>query len=105
MNKKRILFMAIAGVMGVFWFSLSGAGGHNRPLVLEATQEHPDAVGTAVIDNAHVSVQARGLRPGSVYTVWFVNATPRKDETGAGVAPFMFRTDTGGKRCVQRAAG
>ncbi len=44
----------------------------------------------------HVSVQARGLTPDSIYTVWFVNMKPNKHETGAGSAPYMFRTDKWG---------
>jgi hypothetical protein len=40
-----------------------------------------------------MSIQARGLKPDSVYTVWFVNMKPKKHETGAGAAPYMFKTD------------
>jgi hypothetical protein len=43
-----------------------------------------------------MSIQARGLKPDSVYTVWFVNIKPKKHETGAGAAPYMFKTDANG---------
>jgi len=76
-------------------FSLSWASSSNT-LVLEPTAKHPKANGTALIDESHINVQARGLKPESVYTVWFVNMKPKKSETGAGSAPYMFRTDKWG---------
>jgi hypothetical protein len=76
--------------------SLAWAGGNSRLIPLEPTKAHPAASGSAFIDGQHVSVQARGLKPNAVYTVWFVNATPKKHETGAGQAPYMFKTDAWG---------
>jgi hypothetical protein len=72
------------------------AGGHGRLIPLEPTKAHPAATGSAFIDGQHVSVQARGLKPDAVYTVWFVNTKPKKHETGAGQPPYMFKTDTWG---------
>lgn len=43
-----------------------------------------------------LNIQAKGLQADSVYTVWFVNMKPKKSEAGAGMAPFMFRTDKWG---------
>jgi hypothetical protein len=43
-----------------------------------------------------LSIHAKGLQPGSVYTVWFVNMKPKKHETGAGTAPYMFKADSRG---------
>lgn len=89
-----------AGLVGLFIFSLfwsmAWASGHDRTFVLDPTPKHPKATGTAVIADDHINVQARGLKPEAVYTVWFVNLKPRKNETGAGTAPFMFRTDAWG---------
>jgi hypothetical protein len=51
---------------------------------LEAAKPHPNASGTAYLSGDTISIHAKGLRPGSVYTVWFVNMKPRKHETGAG---------------------
>ncbi|RZB35973.1 MAG: hypothetical protein SRB2_02638 [Desulfobacteraceae bacterium Eth-SRB2] len=55
-----------------------------------------NAGGSAFIGNEHVSIQARGLKSNSIYTVWFVNAKPKKHETGAGMPPYMFKTDRWG---------
>lgn len=96
MNTKRTFQIAIIGILSIFFFSVSWAFSGGRTFVLESTDQHPDANGTAVIDQKHVSVQARGLKPNSVYTVWFVNMKPKKNETGAGTAPYMFRTDKWG---------
>ncbi|MBC2710572.1 MAG: hypothetical protein HGJ94_06115, partial [Desulfosarcina sp.] len=57
---------------------------------------HPEASGNAVIDKNHLSIQARGLKPNAVYTVWFVNTRPTKHKTGAGSTPYMFKTNKWG---------
>ncbi|MBW2073031.1 MAG: hypothetical protein JRI89_17520 [Deltaproteobacteria bacterium] len=54
------------------------------------------ASGIAFLDEQGLSIHARGLRPDSVYTVWFVNTKPKMRETGAGRAPYAFRTDSKG---------
>jgi len=96
MNSNKIFTIAIIGLIGIFFFSLSLASNNGRTFVLEPTKQHPGAEGTAVIDESHVSIQARGLKPNSIYTVWFVNMKPKKHETGAGAAPYMFQTDKWG---------
>ena len=93
MNAKKMIKITIIGVVSIFFFTMTWAAGNARTLDLSPTKHHPDASGTAFIDNTHVSVQARGLRPDAVYTVWFVNMKPKKHETGAGAAPYMFKTD------------
>jgi hypothetical protein len=71
--------------------SLAWAGGGQ--LSLMATKSEPGASGTATLSESGLSIQAKGLHPNSVYTVWFVNMKPKKTEAGAGTAPFMFKTD------------
>jgi len=96
MKSKRAFQFALIGILGIFLFSTVWAAGDGRTFVLESTPAHPDANGTAVIDREHVSIQARGLEPNAIYTVWFVNMKPSKHETGAGSAPYMFRTNSWG---------
>jgi hypothetical protein len=91
-NKIAILVIATL-IVGVSFSSMAGTG---RELTLNATKEHPAARGTALIKDNFVSIQARGLKSNSIYTVWFVNMKPRKHETGAGSAPYMFKTDANG---------
>lgn len=96
MNAENIIKIVLIGLIGICFISISWASGSGKTLNLEPTKHHPEASGTAFIDNTHVSVQARGLRPDSVYTVWFVNMKPNKHETGAGTAPYMFKTNKWG---------
>jgi hypothetical protein len=96
MKTKSIFQIILVSLASIVIFSLSWASGSGRTVGLEATAKHPDASGTAHITDDHIDVQARGLKPDAVYTVWFVNIKPKKSETGAGTAPFMFRTDPWG---------
>ncbi|MFO7685183.1 MAG: hypothetical protein R6V60_03740 [Desulfobacterales bacterium] len=96
MKAKRRFHIALIILVSIFFFSLSWAAGSGRTIVLEPTAEHPEANGTTVIGINHINLQARGLKPEAVYTVWFVNMKPKKSETGAGSAPYMFRTDQWG---------
>ena len=96
MKSNTIFQIIIIGLVSMVVFSFSWASERESSLVLQATPKHSGANGTAVIDKDHISVQARGLKPDAVYTVWFVNMKPKKNETGAGTAPFMFRTDKWG---------
>ncbi len=73
----------------------SGAGEVSLPL--KAEKDSPGGTGTAVLQEGKIRIQAEGLRPNAVYTVWFVNTKPRKHESGAGVAPYMFRSDGQGR--------
>ena len=96
MNTKRTFQVISVALVGIFFFSSAWASGGSRTIGLESTRSHIKANGTAVIDQNHVRIQAGGLKPNAVYTVWFVNTKPKKHETGAGRAPFMFRTDNRG---------
>lgn len=72
------------------------AGGGDKTLALGNTPSHEAAFGTAHISGDRIQILAGGLKPESVYTVWFVNTEPKKHETGAGLPPYMFRTDADG---------
>lgn len=93
--KKNILLLAVSLVLVAF-IGFSWAAGTGEKISLMPTKKHPNASGTAVINDGSVSLQAKGLKPNSVYTVWFVNMKPKKHETGAGMPPYMFKTDSFG---------
>jgi len=82
-----LVFLVLAGA--------AGAGTVSFPL--KAEKDSPAASGTAFLDDGKVRIQAEGLRPNEVYTVWLVNMKPKKQEAGAGTAPYAFRTDGQGK--------
>jgi hypothetical protein len=93
-NINKITMSMIAFVIVVF--SVSSMAGTGHELTLDATKDHPAAKGMALINDNYMSIQARGLKSNSIYTVWFVNMKPNKHETGAGSAPYMFKTDANG---------
>jgi hypothetical protein len=80
-------FLLIAGV--------AGAGDVSFPL--KGEKDSSAASGTASLGDGKIRIQVAGLRPNGVYTVWFVNMKPKKQEAGAGAAPYSFRTDRHGK--------
>jgi hypothetical protein len=94
-SNKRLSILILILVLSTF-ASLSLASQTGEKISLMATPKHPDASGTAVINDSNIEIDAKGLKPNSVYTAWFVNTKPKKHETGAGQAPYMFRTDSNG---------
>jgi hypothetical protein len=92
MKTKNIIILAVVFSLLTFgtisWATVS--------LPLMATKAHPNANGTATFSENDLSIQAKGLQPGKVYTVWFVNMKPKKHEAGAGNPPYMFKTDSNG---------
>jgi len=90
--KKSLIVLAITFIV-VALGALSWAGSGNVKLPLMATKAHPGASGTAYLRDGTLNIQAKGLQPNKVYTVWFVNMKPKKHEAGAGTPPYMFRTD------------
>jgi len=96
MNSYKRLTILV-GVLAFFIFgTLSLASQAGEKISLMATKKHPNASGTAVINESNIKINAQGLKPDSVYTAWFVNTKPKKHETGAGQAPYMFKTDSNG---------
>ena len=91
-TKKSLMILAVTFVM--LAFGLHSWAGINLPLM--AVKAHPHASGNAYFNENGLSIQAKGLRPNEVYTVWFVNMKPKKHEIGAGSAPYMFKTDSNG---------
>ncbi len=95
-NKSMVKIVAISVclvVLGIGSYVWAGCGSEYR---LKATPKSPGAEGTAVVSETDISIDARGLEPNGVYTVWFVNMKPNKSKTGAGQAPYMFKTDAKG---------
>jgi hypothetical protein len=83
----------------IFFFALSTisiASQTGKTYSLKATKHFPNAAGSAEISNTQIELNASGLAPNSVYTLWFVNMKPKKHETGAGQPPYSFTTDSDG---------
>lgn len=61
-----------------------------RTLDLTAAKPHPQAAGSLSLTDSHIELMAENLKPKSVYTVWFVNTKPSKQEAGAGTPPVQL---------------
>ncbi len=96
MNSNKGLTILVFTLALVAFGTLSLASQAGEKISLMATKKHPTASGTAVINDTNIEIDAKGLKPDSVYTAWFVNTKPQKDQTGAGQPPYMFRTDSNG---------
>ena len=96
MNTNKGLTVLVFTLVLVAFGTLSLASQAGEKISLIATKKHPSASGTAVINDSNIEIDAKGLKPDSVYTAWFVNTKPNKRQAGAGQPPYMFRTDSNG---------
>jgi hypothetical protein len=97
-TKKRFIILVISLVVVAFGaFSCATSGGTKIPLM--ATKMQPSASGTSSVSDKSLSIQAKGLKPNAVYTVWFVSMGENMKSSahaGAGTPPYMFKTDSSG---------
>ncbi len=68
----------------------------SKSFALMGQKDTPQANGTAVIEGNKLTVNAKGLKPNAVYTVWLVNMQPTMTKAGAGTAPYDFKSDAQG---------
>jgi hypothetical protein len=95
MNTKKS-FPILFALSFVFLGLAASAWAKSAELPLSADKTHEGAGGTLSLSEESINLEAKGLRPNGVYTVWFVNMKPKKHEVGAGEAPYMFKTDAEG---------
>jgi hypothetical protein len=94
MSFKKSIMTAALSLMVLALCTLSWAGGMN--LTLMADKSHAGASGTAYMGETSIKIEAKGLQANGVYTAWFVNMKPKKQEAGAGTPPYMFKADSKG---------
>jgi len=95
MKTPKSLILGFTLVLTMLGLS-SPAWAGTEQLALKAEKPHPNASGALTLSEDNITVEAKGLRPHALYTVWFVNMKPQKQEVGAGQAPYAFRTDAEG---------
>ena len=93
-TRKNLTLRFVLGFALLTLTALAWAAGVQ--LTCKADKSHKGATGAVTLSENNIGIQAKGLRPNGVYTVWFVNMKPKKHEAGAGQAPYMFKTDGGG---------
>lgn len=96
MNRKKALTIILLLLLTATTFAFA-ASDKVHQLSMMAAKEHPKAGGTLTLSADAISITAEGLKPDSVYTVWFVNMKPKMSQAGAGEMPYMFKTDSQGK--------
>ncbi|MBW2065663.1 MAG: hypothetical protein JRJ03_12140 [Deltaproteobacteria bacterium] len=96
METSRRIFVVGVILMVIALGTLAWASGQATRVPLTALKPHPNATGTAFIGGQSITIEAKGLKSNSVYTVWFVNMVPKKSVAGAGSAPHAFKTDSEG---------
>lgn len=88
---------AVLLVLGLVAFgAVSTPAAGAKSFMLMGQKDTPQATGTAVVEGTKFTVTAKGLKPGAVYTVWFVNMQPTMTKAGAGAAPYAFTADKSG---------
>lgn len=90
-TKRKVTMIVVLSLAIASLYAFAWAGTAQLPLMADKT--HSGASGTVTLSESSISIQVKGLRPNGVYTVWFVNMKPKKQEAGAGQAPYMFKTD------------
>jgi hypothetical protein len=88
MSIKKNLMVPALCVMVLAFCTFAWAGGTN--LTLMADKSHSGATGTAYLDENSIKIEAKGLKANGVYTAWFVNMKPKKQETGAGAIHVQY---------------
>lgn len=94
MSDKKTLMAVVIGFLLLTFRTFVWAGNVN--ITLMPDKSHTGARGTVSISDNSLKIEAKDLRSNGVYTAWFVNMKPKKQETGAGTMPYMFKTDSNG---------
>lgn len=94
MSFKKSLMVPAFSLMALAFCTFAWAGGTN--LALMADKSHSGASGTAYLGETGIKIEAKGLQANGVYTAWFVNMKPKKQEAGAGTPPYMLKADSKG---------
>jgi hypothetical protein len=94
--KYRLLLIAIAAV---FFGTAAVSGSSSRVDLIGEVWD--SAAGEAVItdvenDEKEIRVEASGLQPNSVYSIWLIDDTPMLGELGIGSGDLTFETDSEG---------
>lgn len=90
----------IVALTAVSMFAIVTAWGAGPAFGVEKVQitlnPNKTGSGTAVFTDSQLKIRVKGLKPNSVYTVWYVNTDPKHEQTGVGQPPYAFTTDKKG---------
>ncbi len=93
---RRLTLTVVMAVFAFVTVTALSASAAEKKVTLMGAKDEPKASGTATIGRDTITITAKGLKPNSVYSVWWVNMEPRMDKAGAGQAPYSFKSDAKG---------
>lgn len=99
MNTRKVLIVLVLALALVSLGITAWAGEH----AMMPAKANPKANAKLNLSKDKIQIKAEGLKPNSVYTVWFVNMSPRMGMAGVGAPPHMFKTDAQGKGSYEAA--
>jgi hypothetical protein len=99
MKRIGILALTTAVILSLstLWEAGRAVSAEKVNIALNRSQGVQAGSGEAVITNSILTIQAKDLKPNSVYSVWFVNMKPKEAMAGVGTAPYAFKTDQQGR--------
>jgi hypothetical protein len=105
---KRIA--KISAFLMVFLIAAGWSWAADQTIALSADKAGKSASGEAVIKDTdtgqqEITITVRGLKPGSVYTVWFVAMKPKMDMAGIGTPDYVIKIDDKGGGTYRATVG
>jgi hypothetical protein len=92
-KQAAVGILVLALVTGV---AAGAVAAESKSFGLMGQKDSPQASGTATVEGTKLTINAKGLKPNAVYTVWFVNMQPTMTKAGAGTPPYGFTSDAKG---------
>jgi len=98
MKRMGILALTTGVILALStaWGAGQAVSAEKVKIALNRSQGVQGGSGEAVIVDTTLTIQAKDLKPNSVYSVWFVNMKPKEEMAGVGTAPYAFKTDQQG---------
>lgn len=92
---------ALAIILGSTVLAMPALAVGEQKITLKSEKAGQEAKGQVIIADVQagqrgITVTTTGLKPNSVYTVWFVNMKPKMDMAGVGNGDYSFKTDAKG---------
>jgi len=90
-------------IMVLAFVAFGSAAWAAKGMQMMAGKANPKAHATLTLTKTSLGIEARGLKPNSVFSVWLVNMTPKETMAGVGSPPYSFKSDSHGK-CTYKAS-